>query len=271
MSGRLGRGASSSAAGVMSARRRPSRSAPARSGGGYVQEAMIRGGVILRCALAQRICRSVWVAGRAATRPRPRQALPAGLGITGGWLVQHDRSVEFALCCRGSTNSLWLCAPGRRRVSLCSRSWRPGHLLSKVAVSPSRRLCARPSLRAEGPELGRAHDSSDPVTRPTSSPAMHGRPASTWIRGAACIWRSASSQACWRSHPTRPWLRCVRMPSPTTCCCPTWRSRFSETHRAIRAQPVTAASWSAPTCTRPAAAASSLSCRSTQMRPASTS
>ena len=23
-------------------------------------------------------------------------------------------------------------------------------------------------------------------------------------------------------------LRCVRMPSPTTCCCPTWRSRFSE-------------------------------------------
>jgi hypothetical protein len=53
----------------MSARRRPSRSAPAHSAGDNVQEAMIRGEVILRCALAQRICRSVWVAGRAATRP----------------------------------------------------------------------------------------------------------------------------------------------------------------------------------------------------------
>jgi hypothetical protein len=56
VSGRLGRGASSSAAGVMSARRRPSRSAPAHSAGDNVQEAMIRGEVILRCALAQRIC-----------------------------------------------------------------------------------------------------------------------------------------------------------------------------------------------------------------------
>jgi len=81
----------------MSAWRLPSRRAPAHSAGDNVQEAMIRGEVILRCALAQRICRSVWVAGRAATRPRPRQALPAGLGITGGWLVQHDRSVELAL------------------------------------------------------------------------------------------------------------------------------------------------------------------------------
>jgi hypothetical protein len=42
----------------MSARRRPSRSAPAHSAGDNVQEAMIRGEVILRCALAQRICRA---------------------------------------------------------------------------------------------------------------------------------------------------------------------------------------------------------------------
>ena len=38
---------------------------------------MIRGEVILRCALAQCISSQRLVAGRAATRPRPRQALPA--------------------------------------------------------------------------------------------------------------------------------------------------------------------------------------------------
>jgi hypothetical protein len=62
----------------------------------------------------------------------------------------------------------------RRRVSLCSRSWRAGHLLSKVAVSPSRQLCARPSPRAEGPELGRAHDSLDPVTGTSGSARRNG-------------------------------------------------------------------------------------------------
>ena len=75
---------------------------------------------------------------------------------------------------------MWRCCLGhratgcRRRVSLCSRSWRPGHLLSKVAVSPSRQLCARPSPRAEGPELGRAHDSSDPVTGTSGSARRNG-------------------------------------------------------------------------------------------------
>jgi len=75
---------------------------------------------------------------------------------------------------------VWRCCLGhratgcRRRVSLCSRSWRAGHLLSKVAVSPSRQLCARPSPRAEGPELGRAHDSSDPVTGTSGSARRNG-------------------------------------------------------------------------------------------------
>jgi hypothetical protein len=79
------------------------------------------------------------------------------------------RFVEVWRCCLGTEPQVC-----RRRVSLCSRSWRAGHLLSKVAVSPSRQLCARPSPRAEGPELGRAHDSSDPVTGTPGSARRNG-------------------------------------------------------------------------------------------------
>ena len=103
---------------------------------------MIRGEVILRCALAQRICRSVWVAGRAATRPRPRQALPAGLGITGGWLVQHDRSVEFALA-----------AGGRRGHHPVLRRHRPG--LTANAV-PGLSRCGGVAWGAEPQVVGAA-------------------------------------------------------------------------------------------------------------------
>jgi hypothetical protein len=108
--------------------------------------------------------------------------------------------VEVWRCCLGHR------ATGcRRRVSLCSRSWRPGHLLSKVAVSPSRQLCARPSPRAEGPELGRAHDSSDPVTGTSGRP-----PQRTHRRAAGCADVRRRMRHPDDVHPPAGWLAALQ-------------------------------------------------------------